>query len=371
MTRLRIAVVGVGHLGRLHATLLSKRSDVELAAVVDASAEQAAAVAGACGADSFPTIEPLLGHVDAAIIATPTRFHAAVAAPLIEAGVHLLIEKPLTASADEAALLVGAARRRDVWLQVGHVERFNPAWTAVQSHLAEPKFIEATRTSGHKFRSTDIGVVLDLMIHDLDLVLAAVRAPLRRVEALGISLFGQHEDVAYARLEFADGCLAVLRASRASYVAERKMQLWSETGFATLDFAARTARLVRPGAAIVNRQVDAENLTGANRQRLVDHWFEDLFVAEELTAPACDQLTAEHDDFVASIRQGRAPRVDGQQAQRTLEVAEQVLDSIRHHAWDGTTDGRVGPLLTPGPHILRPPHWSAAADEPPRRREAG
>lgn len=371
MKRWRIAVIGVGHLGRLHAQLLAKRDDVELVGVVDAAAEQAGAVAAACGTTAWPSVEPLMGRIDGAVIATPTRSHAAVALPLIEAGVHLLVEKPLAISADEAATLVAAAQRRGVCLQVGHVERFNPAWTAVETRLADPKFIEASRTSGHKFRSTDIGVVLDLMIHDLDLVLAAVAAPLARVDALGIALFGQHEDVAHVRLEFSNGCQAVLRASRASYAAQRTMQLWSEDGFATLDFAARTARLVRPGARLAGRQFDAEHLNAEERQRLIDHWFSDLFTSEELAAPACDQLTAEHDDFVGSIREGRSPRVDGRQAQRTLEVAEQILDSIRHHAWDGAPDGRIGPLAVPGPHILRPPHWSAANSEPARRREAG
>lgn len=371
MKRWRMAVVGVGHLGRLHANLLSQRSDVELVGVVDASAEQAAAVAASCGAAAYGGVEPLVGHIDGAIVATPTQLHADVTLPLIEAGVHVLVEKPLAGSAAEATALVAAAQRRGVTLQVGHVERFNPAWTAVESRLADPKFIEASRTSGFKFRSTDIGVVLDLMIHDLDLVLAAVAAPVVRVEALGIALFGRHEDAAFARLEFANGCVAVLRASRASGAAERSMRVWSEDGFATLDFAARTARLVRPKEAVAQRQFDAEHLSPAQRQRLIDHWFEDLFTFEELSAPTCDQLTAEHDDFVGSMRDGRLPRVDGRQALRTLQVAEQVLDSIRQHAWDGVPEGRMGPRAVPGPQIFRPPHWSAASGEAPRRREAG
>lgn len=370
MNRTRVAVVGVGHLGRFHANLLARRDDVELVGVVDAAAEQAAAVAAQCGTTAFAALEPLLGRIDAAVVATPTRSHADVALPLIAAGVHLLVEKPLASSAAEAARLNCAAQDRGVWLQVGHVERFNPAWTALAGRLTTPKFIEASRTSGHKFRSTDIGVVLDLMIHDLDLVLAAVAAPLHEVDALGVALFGAHEDLAYARLTFADGCVAVLRASRASYVAQRTMQLWSEDGFAALDFAARTARVVRPGAELAERRFDAAELAPERRARLVDHWLEDLFEVEDLSAPACDQLTAEHDDLLASIREGRPPRVDGGQAQRTLEVAERILDGIQRHAWDGASDGRVGPLVAPGPRILRPPHWPASV-EPPRRREAG
>ena len=197
----------------------------------------------------FRDLRELGGKIDAAIVAAPTRFHHQVARGLLADGVHLLVEKPLTAAYAEASELVETARRHGAVLQVGHVERFNPAFTAARPHFGAAKYISAVRRSGFSFRSTDIGVVLDLMIHDIDLVLAIVRSPVRHVEALGLALFGQHEDVANVRLAFENGCVAELSALRASRAAAAR---WTSgrRGLVSLDFSARTAAVVRPAAPL-------------------------------------------------------------------------------------------------------------------------
>jgi len=296
-----------------------------------------------------------------------------VASELLAAGIHLLVEKPLSASLQEATELVALARRNGLVLQVGHVERFNPAWSATVPHVRGPKYLEATRIAGFKFRSTDIGVVHDLMIHDLDLVLSLVRSPVTQVDALGVALFGRREDIAQARLTFANGCVATLNASRASFVSARTMQVWSERCFAAIDFSTRTAELVRPTDAIFSHQFDCEQLTAAERHRLQDCWFEELFEREHLEPEPYDQLTAELEDFAASIREGRAPLVSGQQALEALEVADRVLKAIEQHGWDGQSPGRMGPWLQTPDSTLQGPHWlqRAKLPMPHERKEAG
>ena len=200
---------------------------------------RAACAQEVCQAPILADYHDLFGQIDAAVVATPTRFHHRVSLDLLEHGIHLLIEKPLATTVAEADEVLAAARRNGAMVQVGHIERFNPAWNQaeVTPLLRCPKYIDATRTSGYTFRSTDIGVVLDMMIHDLDLVLHFANSPVRNVQALGISVLGDHEDVAQARLEFANGCVANLSASRVSYQPVRQMQVWSEHGCVTVDFS--------------------------------------------------------------------------------------------------------------------------------------
>lgn len=370
MKKLKLAVVGTGHLGRIHATLLAGMSDVELVAVADPSPTARERVAADCGAKAVSDHQQLLDNVDAAVIATPTQSHHAVALDFLRRGIHLLVEKPLASTSAQAAELVECAERHRATLQVGHIERFNPALTAAAGHLRDPKFIEATRISGFTFRSTDIGVVLDLMIHDLDVVLDLVRSPLRSVSALGLALVGRHEDVAHARLEFENGCIAHLSASRVSSSMRRQMQVWSSYALGTIDFAARTASIMRPSETLLRRALDLEQATAETAAHLKDHLLEEHLPVEHLRVETRNALADELHDFVESVRTGRAPRVDGQQGLAALRVADQILASIGHHAWDGTETGAVGPLATPPPPTLRGPHWDFAPHPTPRR-EAG
>jgi predicted dehydrogenase len=366
---LRLAVVGVGHLGRIHARLILGLGNVELVAVVDPVEANRFQVAVDCGAQALADHRELFGRVDAAVIATPTRFHHRVGMELLSQGIHLLIEKPLAVSLTEADELAAEAQRRGLVLQVGHVERFNPAWTAVLPHLREPKYIEATRCGPFSFRSTDIGAVLDIMIHDLDLVLSLVRSPLAHVDALGLAVLGRHEDVANARLTFENGCVAALSASRVSSTPRRTMQVWTSRRFARIDFAERTAEVVAPSEAVVARQIDVERLSATEREQLKAELFEKHFSRETLTVDRCDALTAELEDFVTSVRAGHLPRVDGRQGQAVLAAAEQILAKIGTHRWEGSVEGPTGPLAIPAPRIVPAPHWDAARHR--SRKQAG
>jgi predicted dehydrogenase len=367
-----LAVVGAGHLGRIHARVLSQLPEIELAAVADPCEAHRLQVAADYGTTAVADYRELIGHIDAAVVAAPSRLHHEIGLELLNHGIHLLVEKPLATRLAEAEELVHAARRHGAVLQAGHIERFNPAWSAALPHVRGAKFIQAERLGGFTGRSTDVGVVLDLMIHDLDLVLSLVRSPVRHVEALGISLLGGHEDIAHARLVFEDGCVAVLNASRVSYRPSRTMQIWSEQAFAALDFAARKASLVHPTQSILQGTFNADALEPEARSRLKDELFSTILPRQELQPPTLDQITAELEDFAGSIRTGRSPLVSGAEARETIAVAEHVLQRIAAHEWDGRRGGRTGPHALPPPSIIPGPHWDRhPRSVPSHRREAG
>ncbi len=355
--KLRMAIIGCGRLGGFHAQKLAQRNDVTLAAVVDPLPANRRRVAAECRAEARADYAGLLDRLDAAVIAAPTSLHYAIAREFLESGIHLLVEKPLCLTRAEADELVAAAKRRRVVLQVGHVERFNPAFNAAAPQVSDPKYIEAVRANGFTFRSTDVGVVLDLMIHDIDLVLSMVRSPLRRVDALGVSVLGGHEDVANARLEFESGCVAALSASRVSHEPARRMQVWSGRAFAGIDFSARTATMVRPSETLLRRQFRVDGLTPEQIEHYRGHFADEHLPREQLTFDAVDALALELDDFVESIRTARQPRVSGEAGRDALAVAEQVLARIHAHCWDASIDGAAGPLGLPRRHIIPAPHF--------------
>jgi predicted dehydrogenase len=369
VNKLRMAVIGAGRLGEFHAQKITQRNDVILVAVVDPAPANRQRVAAACQAKAHTNYAGLLDQIDAAVIAAPTSLHYAIARDFLEAGVHLLVEKPVCAARAQADQLVAIARRRNVVLQVGHVERFNPAFQAAAAEIADPKYIEAVRANGFTFRSTDVGVVLDLMIHDIDLVLSLVRSPLTKVDALGISVLGGHEDVANARLEFECGCVATLSASRVSHEPARRMQVWSARAFAGIDFAQRTATLVRPSETLLRRRFQVDGLTPEGIEHYRQHFAEEHLPREQVTLDAVDALALELDDFVESIRTPRQPRVGGEAGRDALAVAEQILARIQSHCWDASIDGPAGPLALPGHHVIPAPHFDLAAMQTPAIRE--
>jgi len=363
MSTLRIAVIGAGRLGGFHAQKLARMADVELTAVVDPIESRRRKLAAECRAQALADHRPLVGQIDAAVVATPTRFHHAVALELLGRGVHLLVEKPLCTTAVQADELVRAAQHSGVILQVGHVERFNPAINAVLPYLPDPKYVEAVRCGPFTFRSTDVGVVLDLMIHDLDLVLAMAGSRVRKVEALGLSVLGGHEDVAHARLEFQGGCVAAFSASRVSHQAARRMNVWSPQGFASIDFARTRAVLVRPSETLLRREVDVESLA-ADETRAKDSILQEHLRRQELQFAAADALQLELEDFVDSIRRQRSPRVPGEEGRDAVALAERILQKIDAHCWDDRADGPIGPMASPRPSVV-------PAQFPARRRAAG
>ncbi len=369
MKKLRIAVVGAGRLGGFHAQKIAKRDDLDFVAVVDPMESNRSRVAAECRTEALPDCSSLKGRIDAALVAAPTSLHGPVARELLDAGIHLLVEKPLCPTRDEADELVALARHRNVVLQTGHVERFNPAFEAAVRRIDNPKYIEAVRTSGFTFRSTDVGVVLDVMIHDIDLVLSLVRSPVRRVDALGMSVVGGHEDVANARIEFDSGCVASLSASRVSYESIRRMQAWSADGFAAIDFAARSATIVRPSETLLRREYDVDALSPAQLAHDREHFAEEHLPREQLAFDAVDALALELDDFVTSIRTGGEPRCTGEAGRDALAVAERILTGIAAHCWDSGLDGPAGPMAVARPHVIPSPHFNRPPVEWPVVRE--
>jgi predicted dehydrogenase len=349
MTRLRVAVIGVGHLGQHHARVLAENPDVELVAVADARSDQARRIAEKHGTRAVSDHRCLLDAVDAVSVAVPTCLHRDVAGAFLERGIATLVEKPMAATLAEAEELAALAARTGAVLQVGHIERFNPALAALDSLPMRPKFIASERLSTYTFRSTDIGVVLDLMIHDIDLVLSMISAPVRSVEAVGVSVFGAHEDVANARIAFEDGCVANLTASRASLQALRKMRLWAAEGYATLDFAARQGTLVRPSDQLRHGELDLAGVDLSQPDAVKDHLFGKVLRVDRVEAESRDQLTQELNDFITAVRTGARPRVDGRDGLRAMRVADQVLRSIDAHQWEGIPSGPIGPHHLPQP----------------------
>ena len=348
MTKLRVAVIGVGHLGKEHARILATLPDVELVGVVDANPQQAQAIAQKHNTQAYAECWPLYGRIDAASIVVPTTHHLAVAEEFIRRGVHLLIEKPLARSLDEADRLVEMSQAHRVIVQVGHIERFNPAFEEVLRGPIHPKLIRSQRVGPFSGRSSDIGVVLDLMIHDLDLLLTLVPSPVVDVDAVGIGVFGGHEDIVSARLCFANGCVAELLANRASPEPARRMQIWGHEGHADVDFSQRRVTLIQPTEAVRREGLNPSKLAAADRATLREDLFTKYLPTKTIDGQAKDQLTAELDDFVTSVRTGCSPRVTIQAGRDAVALAERILRATRQHRHDAA-DHPSGPHRLPFP----------------------
>jgi predicted dehydrogenase len=362
MSRLRVGVVGVGHLGKEHARILATLPDVELVGVADPNVAQVQAVAERCGTRAFPDHHALLSLVDAAVIAAPTSLHSALAIDFLTRGLPLLVEKPMAQTVRHAEEMIDLAERHNTLLQVGHIERFNPAFEELLRHPLQPKFITCERYSGFSGRSTDIGVVLDLMIHDLDLVLALVQAPVRTVEALGVAVLGGNEDLAQARVTFTNGCVADLKASRVHPTPVRCMHVFAPEGFVGVDFARRHLTLMQPAEHLQQRQLDSRYLDAPTLATLKTELFARHLQVQELDCNAGDQLTRELQEFLHCVRTGQRPHVDGSAGRDALALAGRILDSLRAHAWEGT-DGPAGPWHLPAPRgtLFIPPSRPMAA----------
>jgi len=297
--QLRAAVVGVGYLGQFHAEKLAAAPGVELAAVVDADPARARAIAAKHGCAAQDDPRALIGAVDLVSIAVPTARHHAVTLPFLEAGVHVLVEKPIATSLEEADAMIAAARKSGALLAVGHLQRFNPAFRALAEAVGKPLYIECERLAGFKSRGIDVDVVLDLMIHDLDLVLSLARGELAQVSACGFQVLTDSIDIASVRLEFADGCVANLSASRVSQQPVRKLRVFQADGYASADLQAGKLRVVRR---------DARGGVAEDAADFTDR----------------DELRAEIANFVDAVAGGRSPLVGGEDGRRALALALEV-----------------------------------------------
>ena len=333
MSRTRIAVVGVGHLGRHHARLL-KELDCELVAVADPSEKAREAAQEAYGVPAFADHRSLVGMVDAVSVVTPTNLHREVAGFFLEHGIDTLVEKPITATVEEGRELVEIARRHGRILQVGHVERFNPAFERLQEVARNARYIESQRFAPFSFRSTDIGVVLDLMIHDLDLVLSLVGSEIASVEAFGGAVFTPAEDMASAIIRFRNGTVAHLTASRVALKPLRKMRVFSSEGaYASLDFQTGEGLVIRknPGWDLQNLPVDQ-----IDRTQVGDLWkyvFEGLLSVQQFKLDDGNPLKEELASFLQCVRDRSKPRVSGEDGVAAVAAAQQVIRAIAANRW--------------------------------------
>jgi predicted dehydrogenase len=310
MQPIRTAVIGVGYLGRFHAQKYAALPDSSLVAVVDARADARDKVAAEVGCRAVADYRDILGEVDAVSIATPTPLHFPLAQECLERGVHVLVEKPVTETPEQARSLIGAAARNGRVLQVGHLERFNAAILALEGTLGTPRFIESHRLAPFKERGTDVNVVLDLMIHDIDLIQSLVGAPIESIDAVGASVFSSGLDIANARIRYANGCVANTTASRVSMKMERKLRLFQDDAYVSIDLQQKVLTIVRKppaSAAAAPGQV----------------------VIEERSYEQGDALKLEIEAFLRAIREGLPPVVSGEDGLRALETAIRITEMVQ------------------------------------------
>ncbi len=310
MSELRVGVIGSGYLGKFHAEKYAAMDGVTLAGVVDVDAVAAGAVADRLGSTAYTDYKDLFGRVDAVSIVVPTPAHCPIALAFLENGVDVMVEKPMTTTLEEADRLIELAEKKDRIIQVGHLERFNPAVHPLKNIVDRPLFIESHRLSIYKTRGTDVSVVLDLMIHDIDLILNFVKSEITDIRAAGVSIISDSVDIANARLEFESGCVANITASRVSNRSERKIRLFQKSAYISVDFADSGITVVKKG--------DADNgsgpIPGMNAQQLsFEKW---------------DALEQELKAFVDCVRHRKRPQVSGHEGRKALQTALAVMERI-------------------------------------------
>jgi predicted dehydrogenase len=302
MEKIRVGVVGVGHLGSIHAKVYSKLDNVKLVGVCDCNLERAIEIGKKFRTGSYSDYEDLFGKIDAASIVVPTSLHYNVAKEFLRQGIHVLIEKPITKTLSEADELIDIAKEKNLILQVGHIERFNSAVLATEPHLKTPKFIECQRLGPFHKRVQDVGVVLDLMIHDIDIVLGLIKKDVIGIEAVGLSTISDYEDVANVRLTFEDGIIADITASRVTKDVVRKMRIFQEDSYLSIDY--------------VNQDVTLFRKKG------------DKILAEKIRIRKKQPLKKELKSFIECVRTGKRPIVSGIEGRRALAVALEIVKKI-------------------------------------------
>jgi predicted dehydrogenase len=313
MTKTRIAVIGAGRIGALHAKVLSKIPDVELVGVCDTNTWRAQLVAWKYNTVAVRDYKDVLSRVDAAVVAVPTPMHYEVGSAVLSAGVHCLIEKPLASSVDEARKLLELAEQQKVVLQVGHVERFNPAVLEAIQHIRQPKFITVERLGPYDPRVAHIGVVMDLMIHDLDILLTLVGSEVESLEAIGAHLLSDHEDIANVRVRFKNGCVADVTASRISLAKSRKLRIFQADSYISLDYGNSSLKVYKKKSAVIKSLKDIEIITPK--------------------LASTEPLKNEHLHWLDCIRHNRKPWPSGERGVEALKLALQISDELeRYHA---------------------------------------
>jgi predicted dehydrogenase len=323
MRKLNVGVIGVGHLGSLHAKMYSQIETANLVGVYDTEKLRAQEVAEAYKTKAFASAEELVGVVNAVSVVTSTPEHFRVAAQALEKGVHTFIEKPITETIDQARSLVNLADLKHLKIQVGHIERFNPAILALDAYNLRPLFIESHRLAQFNPRGTDVAVVLDLMIHDIDLILSLVKSPVERIEANGVAVVSDSADIANARIQFRNGCVANVTASRISQQKMRKMRLFQQDAYISIDFAqglAEVFRLVDEGNTTSTPTMLLGKIDQGKRKREI--------IYEQPEVKEINALKYELELFIRAVLEGTEPPVTGKDGMQALEVAREILARI-------------------------------------------
>jgi len=307
---LKIAVIGVGHLGKWHADKYAASPDCKLLAVVDNNPGNAEQIAQKHGARAVSDYHDILSQVDAVSLTVPTSLHYKIARDILEAGIHCLIEKPITETIEEASKLIEIAQKNRLVLQVGHIVRFNSVMMDIGELLQEPQFIESTRLAPFTSRSTDISVILDLMIHDIDIILNMIDSPVKHISASGLSVLSDSIDIANARIEFENDCVANVTASRISQKHEQKLRIFQKDMYISADFLQKILSINRKGKT--DNEAGFKNITH-----------------EERSYGDNDALNLEILDFIAAIKIGRRPKVNGEDGKRALETAIEITSQIK------------------------------------------
>ncbi len=327
-----VAVIGVGHMGRHHARLYAELPQSRLVAVVDKDAARAAQCAKEYSAKAMSSVDELPDEIRAVSLAVPTVHHLPIAEALLRRGIAVLVEKPLAATVAEADRILACTRETGTLLTVGHTERFNPVVRAMQRLNIRPKYVETQRVSPFRFRSADVGVVADMMIHDIDIVLSMVRSPVVAVDAVGVNVLGKHEDVANARVTFASGAVANLVASRLALKTDRRIRVFSETAYLSVDYQRKSGIAVTRDANLdilaLARDKNVEDLS-----QMANLDFGKLVKVEPLQVDDVEPLRAELEAFLASVQTGSAPAVTAEDGAAAVRLAAQIVEAVQSHQW--------------------------------------
>ncbi|RME84024.1 MAG: gfo/Idh/MocA family oxidoreductase [Planctomycetota bacterium] len=332
MEPLKIAVIGVGHLGKEHARVLKSLENAYLAAIVDTNPEQGRIIQEKVEVPLYLDYKELPKDIQAVSIATPTIYHFEIAKYFLERDVHVMIEKPMTTNAQEARELVEIAQKRNLKIQVGHIERFNPALQGLLKYIENPRFIQAHRLSPYSFRSTDVSVIHDLMIHDIDIVLELAKSEVEEVEALGLPVLSSQEDLANVRLKFANGCIADITANRVGLKKMRQIRLFQKNAYLTLDYMTKRGRIFQLSPDFHPSKIK-DISPPTNMEEINALVFGEFILMEELAWEGEEPLKAELQSFVEAILQDKEPKVPGQAGLRAIEIVEAIFESIQKNLW--------------------------------------
>ncbi|HHT9104432.1 MAG TPA: Gfo/Idh/MocA family protein [Candidatus Wujingus californicus] len=328
MHRLKVAVVGVGHLGKEHARVYAEMPGVELLGVVDIQRKQAEKVAQQYNTGYFLNYKDITDKVQAVSIAVPTKSHYAIAKDFLQHGVHVMIEKPMTGTVLEARELIDISKSKGLVLQAGYIERFNPAIAAIKRLSVNPKFIECHRLSPFTFRSADIGVVLDLMIHDIDILLYITNSKVKKFDAVGVNVISDKEDIANVRVQFQNGCVANVTASRVSITPMRKIRLFSEDSYISIDYQKKDALIYKKSPELTLKSLNISDTNVSTIADLKSYVFGDLLKIEHIKMDDYEPLKKELESFVDCIVSHKEPVVSGEEGLRAIEVANDILREI-------------------------------------------